>query len=175
MDDYIKRNAEISECGKYRYMLRRIWEPDGRLVHWIMLNPSTADASIDDPTIRRCMGFARAWGYGGIYVSNLFAYRTTDPSLLPLLNEECVGPDNDRWIGFAIRCPLIVCAWGAHPKAAVRARSVLDMLRSENAVPHCLGTTKDGHPRHPLYVKSSQVAQPYLALEEGAHPCQVSR
>lgn len=158
MIEQIRRHAEISDCGLYRYMLRRVWDPELGLVHWIMLNPSTADASFDDPTIRRCMAFARAWGYGGIYVSNLFAYRTTDPSLLPLLNEACVGPDNDKWIELGVCWPLIVCAWGANPRAAVRAKHVVKMLRDAGADPRCLGTTKDGHPRHPLYVKSDQPA-----------------
>lgn len=159
--DEIRRHAEISGCGKYRYMLRRIWDTEIGLVHWIMLNPSTADATIDDPTIRRCMGFARAWGYGGIYVTNLFAYRTTDPSLLPLTNEACVGPDNDKWIDFGIHCPRIVCAWGAHPRAAARGKQVVRMLRDAGADPRCLGTTKDGHPRHPLYVKATQAPEPF--------------
>ncbi len=162
---YIRKHAELSPCGKYRYMLRRIWDAEKSLVHWVMLNPSTADAEMDDPTIRRCMGFAQAWGYGGIYVSNLFALRATDPEALAQAADP-IGPECDRWIMFAANAPLIVCAWGSHSQARPRAGAVVAMLRGrspslEGRRLWCLGRTMDGSPRHPLYVKASQAAEEF--------------
>lgn len=87
------KSAIISECGKYRYSLSRIWDENKANVLFIMLNPSTADGDVDDPTIRRCIGFAKSWGYGGIYVGNLFAYRATDPKEL-LKVENPIGFEN---------------------------------------------------------------------------------
>lgn len=156
---YIRKHAEISPCGLYRYMLRRIWDHERALVHFIMLNPSTADAERDDPTIRRCMGFAQQWNYGGIYVSNLFAYRTPNPEDLQDAAEagiDPIGPECDRWIMFAANAPLIIAAWGAHPKARDRAKDVIRMFPQGL---RCLGHTKEGYPRHPLYVKASQPAE----------------
>lgn len=142
--------AALSENRLYRYSLHRRWAPTSP-VRFIMLNPSTADATADDPTIRRCMGFARAWGYGGIVVHNLYALRATDPREL-LAHPDPVGPDNDRYLRDADSAGLTVCAWGAHPAAARRADRVIGMLLGSGAAPHHLGLTKAGAPRHPLYL-----------------------
>jgi len=153
------RTAVISDCGRYRYELRRIWDPAGPLLEFVMLNPSTADGSVDDNTIRRCIAFAKAWGYGGIVVRNLYALRATNPEAL--LNYrggtgDAYGPRNDEFIGNHVADCTIV-AWGAHaaalaPDAVVTIR-VLQMCRPRL---YCLGTNANGSPKHPLYVPSSR-------------------
>lgn len=147
------RDAAISDCTRYRYWLKRWWDDDAAKpwACFVMLNPSTADAAKDDPTIRRCTLFARAWGCVGIYVVNLFALRSPNPALLRTVVNP-VGPDNDWHIkqAFELAKGPIVAAWGAHPFAATRARSVRELVAGVEM--KCLGTTKGGHPKHPLYV-----------------------
>lgn len=145
------KDAKISPCGKYRYSLTRIWEPGLPKVYFIMLNPSTADALVDDPTIRRCVGFAKEWGYGGIKVLNLFAVRTAFPKEMMEASDP-VGPENydefERML--TSEDPLIVCAWGVHGAYMDQDLTVLGWIEHLN--PKCLGLSKDGHPRHPLYL-----------------------
>ena len=149
--DEMHRSAEISPCGAYRYSLGRCWEQTSP-VNFVMLNPSTADADIDDPTIRRCIGFAKAWGYGSIVVTNLFAFRATDPADMAKAADP-IGPENDRRIvECAMASALVVCAWGAHRTIARRAATVLGLIRESDKTPMVLRTTKDGHPCHPLYL-----------------------
>lgn len=146
----ITRGATFSRCGRYRYTLRRAWG-DGPLVAFVGLNPSTADATVDDPTIRRCVGFAQAWGYGALVMLNLFALRSTDPDAL-LAAEDPVGVGNDEVLAAVCeQASLVVEAWGAHRIAPERAHAVKDLLGPNTAV---LGRTKDGHPRHPLYMRA---------------------
>lgn len=148
----VKRSAEISQCGSYRYELRRDWK-GGNPLGFIMLNPSTADGLLDDPTIRRCVGFANAFGFGGIIVWNLYGYRATNPSQLRIAADP-VGPKNDWHLSFAASMVATVCAWGTSGgKAAVeRGRSVARQLASRGAHLYHLGLTRDGVPRHPLYL-----------------------
>jgi hypothetical protein len=152
-------DAILDPSGIYRYRLERAglgWYParPDRAVTFIMFNPSTADATADDPTIRRCKAFARTWGYGRLIVVNLFAYRATDPKVLLDAAEhgqDVVGPDNDSQILFAARgADLVVCAWGAHGGLLGRDAKVLTMLRQYGRSPHALGFTADGQPKHPL-------------------------
>lgn len=152
------RDATISHCGTYRYTLSRQWgnrSPTTCLLRkagFIMLNPSTADAEIDDPTIRRCIGFAKAWGKDGVDIVNVYALRSTDPKALWQHNDP-VGPENDRYIQDWVHyCSPIVAAWGAHAKPE-RVQRVLEIVRAHSVPLYCLGTTKAGAPRHPLYVK----------------------
>lgn len=146
------RGATISPCREYRFRLTRYWE-GGPSVCWIMLNPSTADAEVDDPTIRRCIGFSRQWGYGGLVVVNLFARRCTRPVHLKDPGDP-VGPDNDAYIEqAATHSSLVVAAWGAHPLAKERGCVVANNLDDVGVTLHCLGHTASGAPRHPLYVK----------------------
>lgn len=147
--------AVISACGKYRYRLGRTWDAALRPACFVMLNPSTADATEDDPTIRRCIGFAKSWGCGGIVVVNLFAYRATDPKQL-LKAADPVGPDNDEHIRAAVvECHPVVAAWGVHGVLRQRDGRVKWLLERWGVLPKCLGKTKDGrHPRHPLYVRA---------------------
>lgn len=153
----MRRDALI-EAG-YRYWLGRDWGSIafGDYVLWVMLNPSTADAEKDDPTIRKCIGFTRRFGYQRLVVVNLFAFRATDPRELAdqeLLAGDIVGPRNDEFITeLGLRAAVIVCAWGAFEgvDVAARARAVDPLLpRYSDRVPCCLGYSKAGAPRHPL-------------------------
>lgn len=141
--------AVLSADGVYRYQLLRRWGRGASIVAFVMLNPSTADAHRDDATIRRCIAFAKRWGHDGLVVVNLFAYRATDPTKLDEAADP-VGPDNDDHIRQACQgASRVVCAWGAHPKAAKRAPAVVQLLPRGI---QCLGLTSSGHPRHPLYM-----------------------
>lgn len=141
-------SAHISADGRYRYELIRRWDDDPML-EWIMLNPSTADAAVDDPTIKRCIGFAKAWGYGAIVVHNLYALRATDPAALGMADDP-FGPLNRSYLGNRIgHCTI--AAWGANPAAR---RWFLDGHRINRPAVYALGFTADGSPRHPLYVRA---------------------
>jgi hypothetical protein len=151
------RGANISTCGTYRWRLWREDSTGSRTVLFVMLNPSTADACVDDPTIRRCIGFQRRWGFRRLEVVNLFALRATNPAEL-ITHEYPTGIGNHEWIGDAARAATqIVCAWGAvHPKLQYRVDSVLRYLRGRELF--CLGQNQDGSPKHPLYLPA--VARP---------------
>ncbi len=140
----------------YRYTLRRELAPllPGPRVLFVMLNPSTATDDIDDPTIRRCIDFAKRWGCSSLSVVNLFAARATDPRELKRMDDP-IGPDNDLTImSEAARADTVVLAWGVHGAYLGRDQDVLVLLRPLK--PRHLGLTKDGHPRHPLYVPARQ-------------------
>jgi Uncharacterized protein conserved in bacteria len=158
---YEESDAVLSDCGKYRYLLRRTWDHTKPRLLYVMLNPSTADASIDDPTIRSCVRLARCHGYGSFEVVNLFAWRATDPDELVGENDP-VGPDNDRIISAAVaRCDMIVCAWGAHRSADRRARIVWEIVTAVRQSAFCFGVTKSGSPKHPLYIKTGTPLQSF--------------
>jgi hypothetical protein len=159
-------SAEISADGRYRYTLEREWMTGEGTCLFVMLNPSTADATEDDPTIRRCIGFAQRWGYQRLDVGNLFAMRATDPEdMLETTPRDATGPDNDEWLGrLAARADRVVVAWGAHPLAVFRAAAVQSLLLKRHDAIHCLGTTKNGGPRHPLYVKGDFEPREYARL-----------
>jgi hypothetical protein len=146
------KGAIIDETGKYRYQLWRIWDESKPVVVFIMLNPSTTDAEADDPTIRRCIGFAKTWGHGGIRVVNLFAYRATDPKELTKVMDP-TGPDNHLHIISAINhnTGIIIAAWGTNGNQ--KHSKIIELLRFSHEV-HCLGKTKEGYPKHPLYIKA---------------------
>ena len=157
-----KSSAIISDCGLYRYQLTRTWGEEKPAV-FVMLNPSTADALEDDATIRRCIGFAKKWNCGGIVVVNLFAYRATKPKEL-LSATDPQGPDNLTHIFNTVQAArLIVCAWGAYNKLNGQDKKVITCIRGaiKMADVVCLGTTRDGHPRHPLYLPKDAVMQAY--------------
>ncbi len=145
--------AVISPCGRYRYALWRRWHSDGAVPSslwpvFVMLNPSTADARMDDATIRKVRAYCTAWGYFQVLVVNLFAWRATDPRDLKLALDP-VGPDNDAWLSRAASdADLVLCAWGT--KGGDRALEVRDLLSAPLEV---LKLTKDGHPAHPLYLR----------------------
>ena len=142
------RKATISECGKYRYTLTRQWDYSKPLLCWIMLNPSMADANIDDPTIRRCIDFSTKWGYGGLYVVNLFALRSVNPAELLKVHDP-IGPENNFTIIQFLKWPIIA-AWGAWGAYKNRDKHVSELLAGADI--KCLGMTKMGQPKHPLYI-----------------------
>jgi hypothetical protein len=161
----MRRGASISECGLYRYHLWRRWQEDAGVVCWIMLNPSTADGEQDDATIRRCLGFTKAWGFGALEVVNLFALRSTDPLQLKLFAADPVGRGNDDWIlSTAMRASKVICAWGAHGKLNGRGDEVVDMLQRNNIWGFALAVNDDGTPGHPLFLPAEFVPQPYPVL-----------
>ncbi len=139
--------AVFSPCRRYRYSLFRRWA-EGPQCCFVMLNPSTADELKDDPTIRRCIGFAKSWSCGSLVVGNIFAYRSTDPDEL-YRQEDPVGPENDRWLQFMqTESPLVIAAWGNHGTHQGRG----DAVRALVPGLYVLGLTKTGQPKHPLYV-----------------------
>lgn len=155
----MKKEAIISSCGTYRYSLARVWDETGPNCLFIMLNPSTADAEQDDATIRRCISFAREWGCGRLTVGNRFAYRSKDPSEL-LRVRDPVGPENDEWLQRMRAAADIICiAWGGH---IVRVKSI--KLPFDFSGVLCLGVTKRGQPRHPLYVKADMRPVPFASF-----------
>jgi len=166
----IAGHAVISPCGRFRYTLSRWWALGPKLV-FVMLNPSTADGLIDDPTIRRCVGFANALGYGQATVVNLFAYRAADPRDLARAGWP-VGDETDEWITREASTASDVCvAWGAigeRGPAVDRVQVVMPILRDAGHEPKCLRVTKSGHPAHPLYLPASCALLPYSldAIEE---------
>lgn len=154
--------ARLSDCEVYRYALGRRWSNDGEVLAFVMLNPSTADAAIDDPTIRRCIGFAKRDGYQGVVVHNLYGFRATDPKAL-LRCPDPIGPQNDDYLRLTLterirRGLPTIAAWGANAQAW-RAEEVLGLVPGVDW--RCLGTTKDGHPRHPLYVKGDKTLESF--------------
>lgn len=156
---YLAATALLSACGAYRYRLNRCWGY-GRPLLFVMLNPSTADGSEDDATIRKCVGFARRLGFTGIQVVNLFAYRATDPVELVRAGYP-VGPDNDAHIADAVSDAgrnLVVCAWGGSAPSLAkdsRVADVMTLLRRRCAKPVALALTNGGVPRHPLMLPYS--------------------
>lgn len=164
-DLLMKRGATISDCGQYRYSLTRKWQEGVYSLPIIMLNPSTADADIDDPTIRRCMSFARREGFGGIRVVNLFAFRATSPDDMRAAADP-VGPSAsehlDEVLSIAARADLpVLAAWGTQGSFRGRDVSVKLSAKGWGTKMVCLGVTKDGHPRHPLYVAAAQAFVPF--------------
>jgi len=168
---YTSKTAIISSCGLYRYSLRRCW--DEALPPFVvgMLNPSSADADIDDPTILRVVRRAGMLGLGSLIVWNLYAYRATDPAHLSLVADP-VGPENRRWIRESLkecsdRSGIAIVGWGAGATDQILTADVKSIATQLSVSLHCLGTTKEGHPRHPLYVSYSTPLQPWGLLVVG--------
>ena len=158
----MQRNATLDEAREYRYTLERTWNPDAGRVLFIMLNPSTADADVDDATIRRCMGFTARWGKGGIVVGNLLAFRSTDPKEL-LAHHDPVGPENDAHLRrLAQECNTVVAAWGNSASGVrqfqERQAFVKNLLKGRM---QCLGTNRDGTPKHPVRLPASAGLRPF--------------
>lgn len=164
---YSHYGAELSPCGKYRYRLWRLWDANltrGR-VCWIMLNPSTADGDQDDPTIRRCVGLSKSWGFSGIRVVNLFAYRATNPKVIReglKTGLDVVGPANREKICLvASGANMVIAAWGSHGAISERRWDTIKDLHTFGISLMCVGLTKFGHPKHPLYVPGTVQLIPY--------------
>ena len=148
LPDFTKTSANFSRCRQYRYALHRYWDESLGGLLLIGLNPSTADATHNDPTIRRCIGFARDWGFGSLCVANLFAYRATYPSDLKAAADS-IGPRNNTWLRrLAREADLVVAAWGNDGRHLNRAAEVRKMLPDL----HCIRMNSIGEPAHPLYL-----------------------
>lgn len=155
--------AVISDDGTYRYRLRRRWDANAGTCAFIMLNPSTADGTEDDATIRRCIGYAKDWGYGELVVGNLFALRSTDPDNLRD-HPDPVGPENDAWLSKIVdAADRVVAAWGTNGSYLDRGREVVQGL---DVGLYALNTTKDGHPCHPLYQPADAEPEPYAGPDD---------
>jgi len=161
------RKAELSACGQYRWWLQRSWG-DGASLVACCLNPSMADAVVDDPTLRRLVAFAQRDGYGSLEVVNLFAWRAVRPSELGSVVDP-VGPEADRWIAASVaRAGRVVAAWGAPgDRYAHRVGAVVALLGEPL---WCLGTTLSGQPRHPLYVPGATPLIPWVRGSAVAKP-----
>lgn len=151
--DGMRSKALYSPCETYRYFLGRRWDA-GRELLFVMLNPSRATELANDPTIARCESRARRLGYGAVGIANLFAYRSPDPGALKRADDPMGADGNSALEGAVARADDILCAWGVHGTHLGREREVKAMLARAGRPVFVLGTTKDGHPRHPLYVRS---------------------
>lgn len=155
----MNKGAYISQDGLYRYTLWRDWSngKDTRAVAFVGLNPSTADAEKDDPTIRRCIGFAQSWGFNKLIMVNLFAFRATNPKEM-MKAEDPEGPENKAVIKALVgHADVVIAAWGTHGDFRDQGSIYVSMLDN----PYHLGLTKDGHPKHPLYLRSDARPQPF--------------
>lgn len=162
------RWAMISDDRVYRYQLSRRWdaEPPQKAVLFIGLNPSTADEHTDDPTIRRCISFAKSWGCNMLIMANLFAFRATNPKDMKA-QEGPEGPLNEKYLLESARtADIIVAAWGANGGHRGQDKKVCDLLSFAGYKLQCLGTTKAGHPKHPLYLRKDTPLVPFV-LEQG--------
>lgn len=156
-DDGIIRSARFSPCRTWRYSLTREWDHQKPRLLFILLNPSTADEMQDDPTNRRGIGFAKRWGYGSVVFVNLFAFRTPHPKEMRAAADP-IGPDNDRWIQFEIHgASTVVAAWGTNGVFMNRGY----LIRERLGPMQCLGRTKNGHPKHPLYLANATELEPF--------------
>ncbi len=144
--------ASFNTSRTHRYRLSRIWDPARPRVNFVMLNPSTADAFVLDPTVRRCAGYAQQWGMGALEVTNIFALRSTDPKAL-YREPDPVGAGNDAAIlAAAGDAELVIAAWGTHGQLDGRGDAVRSLLAGAGIELHCLRLTRHGHPGHPLYL-----------------------
>lgn len=170
LSGFVARAAVLSDDGLYRYVLHRWWGSGENRLTFVMLNPSTADARVDDPTIRRCIGFARTLGYDGIRVANLYAFRATKPADLWRAEEPTGGDRNDDLLRELLRQGRrqpVIAAWGANARPE-RVAEFMSWHGSEHV--QALGLTKAGAPRHPLYLRADAVPVPYLPPGSDGQP-----
>ena len=152
----IKSEAVYSKCENYRYTLTRVWDENKKKVLFIMLNPSTADETKNDPTVERCERRAKKLNFGSFRICNIFAWRETSPLQL-MKTDEPVGKDNDFHISKSVLwSDVIICAWGTHGTYFNREAEVKNLLSNNGAKLYHLGLTKNGHPKHPLYITYTQ-------------------
>ncbi|HJL62333.1 MAG TPA: DUF1643 domain-containing protein [Pseudomonadales bacterium] len=166
----ITRSAVFSDCGRFRYSLCRLLKEakikSRKTCLFIMLNPSTADEVKDDPTIRRCMGFASSWKYARLEVINLYDFRATYPNELPDPSDLRIGPRHDHYVNNAIKnADLVVCAWGGsrYANAANHVKSMILKIQHHKKTPMCLKKNKDGSPAHPLYLSKELRPVPFVS------------
>lgn len=157
MPNNVTKGALLSSCRQYRYVLWRIWDTTKPTVMFICLNPSTADEQDDDKTVIRCINFAKSWGYGGLYMTNLFAYRSTDKSILYSIKTP-IGEQNDSYIfEYTKKADKVIAAWGNDGCHLNRSQCISQLI------PHlfCLEINQTGEPKHPLYANGSLTPKPY--------------
>ena len=148
----MNRQTIFSKYRTYRYTLWREWVGGEGYAMFIGLNPSTADEKSDDPTIRRCVAFAKAWGYTALCMTNIFSFRATDPRDM-MIQADPVGPDNNKYLlEMSKEAGVIVAAWGTNGTHKGRGAEVISMIERPL---HCLGLTKQGYPAHPLYLRKT--------------------
>lgn len=163
-----RKRAVFSDCGAYRYALQRKLTNMNLLnlednmggMAFVMLNPSTADASNNDPTVTRCMNYAIAWGYSTLYVLNIFAYRATDPKEMIRAHDPEGVHNKLAFASILPLCNLVVCAWGVHGLVRNQQKRALEWIEGCGKTPYVLGITKDGQPKHPLYLRKD--LKPYV-------------
>jgi len=166
-EEVVGAGALLSPCDKYRYFLWRTWREDIAPITFCLINPSTADSKEDDPTLRKCMTYAREWGFGGVQIVNLFAYRTKSPKVLAEAakrGEDIVGPENDGNLRLVLQAPgVVLCGWGNMPSTHVKRTSLAlsNLFGAPGAQLCCLGVNLDGSPKHPLYLRGDLQPQPY--------------
>jgi len=160
----MNRETIFSPDRLYRYTLWREFAPTGKgYCMFIGLNPSTADEKINDPTIRRCIGFAKDWGYEALCMTNLFGYRATDPKIMKQ-QDNPAGEDNIHHIArCASEAGIIIAAWGTHGVFRCQDANVLTALRLIKVKVHHLGLSKKGHPKHPLYLKKTTLPEQFIS------------
>jgi hypothetical protein len=153
----LKSSAKFSPCRQYRYSLWRQWSKGFKICTFIGLNPSTADETINDPTIRRCIKFAKDWGFDQLCMLNLFAYRATDPAVMKAYPSP-IGEENDKTIAKIVRdSHQVIAAWGTHGAHLGRADQVRRLIQSIEVPLYCLNENEDGSPAHPLYQKANVI------------------
>jgi len=162
------RGATFSGDALYRYLLWRTWDLKKPLLNWLMLNPSTADAFRDDPTVHRCRMWAWHWGYGGVVVTNIHAYRATDPRRLWKLDDP-TGAENDAYILLVAKAAgHVVCAWGVHGERNERSKAVRTLLKDVSL--YALRFAGSGEPMHPLYRRNDATPIPFGEAPEWVRP-----
>ncbi|MGB3291689.1 MAG: DUF1643 domain-containing protein [Phormidesmis sp.] len=166
-ENSLQRSAVFDVTGQYRYQLGRRWQPGEAEVAFIMLNPSRADASRDDPTLRACLQFAQHWDYASLSVVNLFSYRNPDPTLLRTAVDP-VGPQNDEYVLKAVvAAQQVVLAWGNWGNLGGRDHTIFALLRPYQSKLYCLQINRSGQPRHPLYISRSRSLMPFHLPSKG--------
>ena len=153
-----KGNAIFSPCRKYRYALWRIWDEKKPIAMFIGLNPSKANEKENDPTINRCISFAKSWNFGGLYMTNLFAYCTSSPSIIKSIHDP-IGKDNDMWLKIIQKkTSIIMVAWGNQGRYLNRSKKIIKLFSKLK----CIKKNRTGEPSHPLYLKSNLKPKNYL-------------
>lgn len=166
--DGLDSGAIFSPCRRWRYLLWRRWDPELSVCNFIGLNPSTADEQADDPTIRRCIRFAADWGYGAVHMTNIFAFRATDPKVMMAAGSNAVGPRNNEYLLHTARAAeLVIAAWGVGGGHLDREGHVIRMCAQTRIDLHALALSKDGHPRHPLYLRADLKPASYVTSYYG--------
>ena len=159
--------AKFSACRRWRYLLWRCWDPSKPAANFVMLNPSTADEVELDPSCTRARNYAERWGFGAVLITNIFAWRATDPEEMKSVKDP-VGRNNDRAIVKAAReAKLVVCAWGNHGAHIGRASAIVNLLTRNRIALHALRMNAGGHPAHPLYLPGSLAPKSFLTNQAG--------